>query len=117
VGLRVLCCGDRNWTDFDKIMSVLSLLPPESVIIHGAARGADTLCGKAGFLLGYQVEAYPADWKQYGKRAGPVRNREMFAKSHPDFYLAFHSSLASSKGTKDMVSVLNLNNVKGMVII
>ena len=114
--MRVLCCGDREWADFNKIVSILSLLPPDSVIIHGDCRGADSLCGKAGFLLGFKVEAYPADWKKHGKFAGPVRNREMFAKSHPDFWLAFHSNIAASRGNKDMVMVLRTNNVKGMII-
>lgn len=48
---------------------------------------------------------YPADWNQYGKTAGPIRNSLMLAQ-HPDIdlVLAFHDDLeGSSKGTLDMV--------------
>lgn len=114
--MRVLCCGDREWTDFDKIYQCLSLFLPGTVVIHGDCTGADRLSGKAAFLLGFGVEPYPANWKEHGKLAGPIRNREMFAKSHPDFYLAFHSNLPASKGTKDMVTVLDTNKIPGMVV-
>ena len=47
----------------------------------------------------------PADWKKYGKSAGPIRNREML-KMDPDIVLIFHDDPKNSKGTKDCVKAL-----------
>ena len=103
--MRVLVCGDRNWTDRDLIKLILSNLDgyrQEITIIQGEARGADSLAREVAFELGYLVEGYPAQWEQYGRAAGPIRNREML-DTEPDFVIAFHSNLEQSKGTKDCV--------------
>lgn len=42
-----------------------------------------------------------ADWKKSGKRAGPIRNREMMADA--EFLIAF--PIKSSTGTKDCMKV------------
>ena len=41
----------------------------------------------------------PADWKQYGRGAGPIRNREMLQYSEPDIVVAF----PGGAGTADMI--------------
>jgi hypothetical protein len=74
------------------------------IVIHGAARGADTLAGQAAKELGLDVLEFPADWATYHKSAGPIRNRQMIAQD-PDFVWAFHDDIRSSKGTKDMIRV------------
>ncbi len=53
--------------------------------------------------LGYTVHPHPANWDQYHRAAGPLRNREML-KEAPDIVLAFHDDLSQSKGTRDMVN-------------
>lgn len=101
--MRVLVCGDRNWTDEDGIRRVLKGLIEPLVVIHGGARGADSLAGKVAEELGHEVEVYPADWQRYGKAAGVLRNQQMLDEGKPDFVLAFHADLSRSKGTADMV--------------
>jgi hypothetical protein len=99
----VLICGDRNWADPDLILeTVRARLTPADTIIHGACRGADTFGGQAGLALGLSVRSFPADWTKYGRAAGPIRNQQMLDQ-HPDEVWAFHDSLSSSKGTKDMM--------------
>jgi hypothetical protein len=58
------------------------------MVVHGACRGADLICAKVAQLYGAETEAHPADWKKYGKAAGPVRNREML-ESGIDLLIAF----------------------------
>lgn|SRR5215831_2138738 len=82
----------------------LSLQHDNVTIIHGAARGADSLAAEAAKELGFEVLAFPADWSTYHKSAGPIRNRQMI-NERPDFVWAFHDNLRDSKGTKDMVKV------------
>lgn len=101
--MRVLVCGARDWTDADAIRRELLALPAGSVVIEGAARGADRLAAQIARELGLGVEEYPADWMRYGRAAGPIRNRRMLEEGKPDLVLAFHADLARSKGTRDMV--------------
>lgn len=103
--LRVLVCGDRNWIDIPTIRSELSRLPSDTVIIHGDARGADRLGGYVAGQLGMPVVPFPADWNQYGKAAGPIRNVRMLTEGKPDLVLAFHPDLRASKGTAHMVRI------------
>lgn len=103
--MRVLVCGDRNWSDYKAIARELSLLPVNTVIIHGNARGADSLAHLAAEELNYIVEAYPAEWDRYGRSAGPIRNQRMLVEGKPKLVLAFHPDLARSKGTGHMVQI------------
>lgn len=103
--MRILICGDRNWTNQDLIYKELEgykLDPKVTTIIHGACRGADRLAGRAARCLGLDVKEFPADWKKYGNAAGPIRNTQMLDEK-PNLVLAFHNDIENSKGTKDMV--------------
>jgi hypothetical protein len=102
--VRLLVCGDRNWTNVMAIHRELFVLPRDTVIIHGAARGADSIAGAIALDLGMQVEEYPADWETLGKAAGVLRNQQMLDQGKPDRVYAFHSNLSESRGTADMVS-------------
>lgn len=103
--MRVLVCGDRHWPKHGAfaIGNRIAFLPKDAVIVHGACRGADTIAANEAATLGYRIEPHPADWTQYGRAAGPIRNQEML-DSGIDLVLAFHPDLDLSKGTKDMVS-------------
>jgi hypothetical protein len=101
--MRILVCGDRNWKRMDVIERELKKFPPGTVVIHGAAKGADTLGGFVADKLGFKVIAFPAKWNIYGKGAGPVRNQQMLDEGKPELVLAFHENLSESKGTRDMV--------------
>jgi hypothetical protein len=57
-------------------------------------------------------EQYPADWEQYGKAAGMMRNRQMLEEGKPDLVVAFHDDIAASKGTKNMVDIARAAGVE-----
>ena len=103
---RILVCGDRNWTDYPLIESVLkgitsSYLP--ECIIEGEAHGADSCALEAAMTLNLPVLKFRAKWELHGKAAGPIRNQEMLDAGAPDLVLVFHDDLPNSKGSKDMV--------------
>ena len=100
--MKILCCGDRNWTDLDLIYQTLKILSPK-IVVHGAARGADSLSGIAAKSLGIEVREYPANWSLHHRAAGPIRNRLQYDTELPDLTIAFHNNLDVSTGTKDMV--------------
>lgn len=99
----ILVCGDRDWKDIAFIWEYLDALSPD-VVIEGHARGADFIAHSWANRAGVKLECHPAKWKQHGKAAGPIRNREML-KSNPDLVLAFHDSIETSKGTADMLTI------------
>lgn len=103
--MRVLICGDRRWTDYGAILRYLNTLPANSTVIEGEARGADKLARLAARQAKpyLHVERFPADWERYGRAAGPIRNTQMLREGVPDRVVAFHTNLAESKGTRNMI--------------
>lgn len=101
---KVLLTGDRNWSDEGLVQSILVMLQPDEVC-HGAARGLDRVVGRKCAELGIPCTAFPAQWKEYGRAAGPIRNRQMLDEFRPDIVVAVHDDLQRSGGTKDMVLV------------
>jgi hypothetical protein len=108
---KVLICGDRNWSNREKIKSFLSTLPKDTIIVEGEASGADRIAREESEKLGLQVKKYPADWKKYGRSAGPIRNRQML-NENPDLVVAFHNNINSSKGTKDTLTEANRRKIQ-----
>ena len=100
--MRALICGSRTWDDSIPIRIVLYGLAP-TVLIHGGAPGADTLADNRAEDMGLDILCFPADWKKYGRAAGPIRNQQMLDEGKPDVVFAFTDDLATSKGTADMV--------------
>jgi YspA, cpYpsA-related SLOG family len=117
--MKVLICGSRNWSARNPIERELRKLPAGSIIVHGAARGPDTIADELSGKLGFEVRRYPADWK-VGRAAGPIRNSQMLEKEHRtdeplDMVMAFTEDLENSKGTKDMVTKAKRGGVKRVV--
>ena len=99
--MRLLICGSRNWFDEAPIRAAIEALPPGSIVIHGNARGADSIADRVAITLRIHVKAYAAAWATHGRDAGPIRNQRMLDEGKPDRVLAF--PLTGSKGTWDMV--------------
>lgn len=72
------------------------------VLVHGGARGADTLAARIGRSMGLEIEAHPARWDVFGRAAGPVRNREM-VELGADLVLAF--PVGESQGTRGCMQI------------
>jgi hypothetical protein len=69
-------------------------------LVHGAAKGADTIAASLADHMGWDVEAFPAEWDRFGRRAGPVRN-QLMVDHGADICLVF--PLPDSRGTWDCV--------------
>lgn len=74
----VIVTGSREWADYGAVATLLWKLEYGTIVIHGAAKGADqcasTFCTSSGRL---REIAMPAQWDRHGTRAGPIRNAEM----------------------------------------
>lgn len=98
--MRVLVCGGRDFFDRKRIYQALRELRP-SVIINGGSTGADAISSSFAQAFDVPLEVYPAEWKAFGRRAGPIRNRYMLRESRPDVVLAF----PGHRGTRHMVKI------------
>ena len=97
---RILVTGTRHYSDDAHLNAVLDAIQP-SVVIEGAARGADELAHKWATSRGVQNDRYPANWKQYHRAAGPIRNKQMLVEGKPDLVVAFPE--AGGRGTQNMM--------------
>lgn len=103
--MRVIVCGSRRWRDPAQVKSRLARVPSDATIVHGACpSGIDAWVD---WLYGlpansrFTIERHPAEWKKYGRGAGPLRNQKM-ADLGADLCIAFADRL--SGGTWDMVT-------------
>lgn len=97
---KVLVSGGRDYQNREILFRVLDAShagTPIDQIIHGAARGADTLAQQWADDRGVRCLQFPADWKKDGKAAGPIRNRRMLLEE-PDLVICF----PGGRGTADM---------------
>ena len=101
-GFRLLVCGGRDYADRERVWSVLDRVNakrPLGVVIHGAARGADTLAGEWAEEREVEVWRFPAKWGEDGRGAGHKRNQAMLDVGKPEGVVAF----PGGAGTADMV--------------
>lgn len=91
--MLILACGSRHYTNRLAVRRALLQYWPSHdgsgyEVIHGAARGADTLAAEEAKRFGARVRPFPADWERYGRAAGPIRTRQMLDE-RPDIVMAF----------------------------
>ena len=109
---RVCISGCRTGCDYDIVRNALQTIPLGSIVVHGGAKGVDSIADELAKDMGFEVEVWEADWKRYGKSAGPIRNREMIETC--DMVIAFWDG--SSRGTKNAISIANKNGLDVEVI-
>jgi hypothetical protein len=100
--VRLLIAGSRYWDDPVPIRQALERARP-TVLIHGAARGADSIAARLAYAMGIEVLAFPADWDRHGRGAGPLRNQRMLDDGRPEWAILFADYIATSYGTRDML--------------
>jgi hypothetical protein len=105
---RILVTGSRNWDDEHAIEKVLHNAfitagsRMDTVLVHGGARGADTIAAALWSRQGLPTDEFPAQWNLYGKTAGYLRNREMVL-SGPSACFAFIRD--NSPGTSSCIEL------------
>jgi hypothetical protein len=92
VPIRVLVTASRTWPFPEMVWAELDTLhrvADEMVVVHGhCPRGGDAHASAWCDERGVVEERHPADWKQFGRAAGPIRNLQM-VRLGADVCLAF----------------------------
>ena len=116
---KTIIAGGRDFMDYNLLKEKVNKILQEKkvthkiVIISGCARGADTLGLRYATENAFDVEKYPAEWGNYGKKAGYMRNVEM--AENADAIIAFWDG--KSKGTKHMIDIATERNLPIRIII
>ena len=77
---RLLVTGSRTWQDIAAIEQALAVILARRsegvLLVHGACpRRADAIAAAyAARTSGFQIEAHPADWHQYGSPRHSLRS-------------------------------------------
>lgn len=102
--MNVLFFGGRDYRDEALIAAALDALPgilptARFGVVHGGARGADSLAGMLAAKRGLPVIVVNANWDYYGRQqAGPIRNEWMLEFCNPVYAVGF----PGGRGTADM---------------
>ena len=108
--MRAIICGSRYWNDWRSIFKALDEIHARTQIscaITGGAPGVDFHAWQ--WALDRKVDrvVYPADWKQHGRAAGPIRNQQMLDEGCPDVVIAF----PGGTGTANMIGLASRRGV------
>ena len=105
--LRTLVFGGREFRNRSMLYRVLDDIHQKrgiAAVIHGAARGADSLAGDWAHSRGIPVEAYPVtpeEWRAIGRSAGIRRNEKMLKEGRLELAVGF----PGNTGTKHMARI------------
>ena len=118
-GFKALVCGGRDYFERERVFAVLDGLHGEraiALIIHGAAKGADSLAGEWADSRGveqtgdrYKITAL--DWQTLGPKAGPLRNQQMLDECKPDLVVVF----PGGKGTANMLRLAKSAGLRTLI--
>ena len=101
----IVIAGCRDYNNYDEAKEFIDVClidikkDNEIIILSGCASGADAIGERYAKENGFEVEKFPADWKKYGRSAGPRRNKQMAERS--DLVICFWDE--TSKGTRSMI--------------
>ena len=103
--MKITIGGCRDYNNYDEFKKFVDdyiekmNIDDEIVIVSGHCSGVDMMAEKYAEEKGFVTEIFPADWKRYGRAAGPVRNKIMVDKC--DRVIAFWDN--KSRGTASLI--------------
>lgn len=109
--MKIAVVGSRDYKDLEQVHLVISILPKDTIIVSGGARGVDTMAKMSANSCDLIYKEFAADWKSFGKKAGFLRNKRIVEFS--DRIICFWDG--KSKGTKITIDLAKAAN-KGLEI-
>lgn len=105
--MKLAIIGSRTFTNYNLLQEILEQHKPETtLVVSGAAKGADSLGEKWAIENNIPTLIFPADWDKFGKMAGYIRNEDIIKNC--DYAIAFWDR--QSKGTKHSISLCEKYN-------
>lgn len=76
--MKTAVIGSRTFDNYDQLKTILDNLSDKPAeIISGGANGADSLAERYAQENNLPLTIHLANWKAYGKAAGPIRNKQL----------------------------------------
>ena len=117
---KLLVCGSRTinnsewvFSEIEKYISESNLQYSDIHIIEGEASGVDKISKQFAQSKNISVIEMPADWKAYGRAAGPIRNEQMVRLCDQCLILWD----GKSRGTKNDIDLCDKYNKSNKIVI
>lgn len=112
--MKVIIAGSRTINALKPILTAIAASGFEiTEVVSGGAHGADQVGATWAQDNGIPVRYFDAEWTKYGRKAGPIRNRQM--AEYADALLAIWDG--KSRGTKNMIEEARKRNLKVYVYV
>lgn len=99
---KTIIAGSRNITDYNILLDAIKCISWKiESVVSGTAKGVDTLGERYAKENNIRVYRFLAQWNEFGKLAGRIRNTEM--AKHSEALLAIWDG--KSPGTKHMIEI------------
>lgn len=115
---KVIVAGGRDFEDYDFLRDSIYKFFGDYIeqdrleIVSGGAKGADSFATQFADIHWCAYKEFPADWDNYGKSAGAIRNAEM--AEYADALIAFWDG--QSRGTANMIEQMQKRKKPYVVI-
>lgn len=107
--MKTIICGGRDKVSYQDVVDAAESCPwAITEVVCGKARGADTFGEMWAKKMSIPVKEFPADWKNLGKAAGPIRNAQM--GDYAEATIAVWDGI--SRGTKHMIDYSTKKGLK-----
>ena len=110
--MKVIIAGSRTIEDKRVFLDAIHSAHSEGIeiteVVEGGAQGVDRMARGWAILTGRTLKTFNADWKRYGKKAGPLRNQEM--ADYAQALIAIWDG--KSRGTADMIKRAESSGLK-----
>lgn len=114
--MRLIIAGTRTFNDWELLKRSVDynlMNTNEAIeIVSGSASGADKLGEKYAFTRGLPCIKFPAQWNEFGKQAGFIRNQKM--AKYATHCIVFWDG--RSIGTQIMIRLAKENNLPTKII-
>jgi hypothetical protein len=106
--MKLIIAGGRDYLFKEEDIIFLRTIKHKiSEVVSGGAKGADREGERWAEYHNIPIKKFPADWKQYGRKAGPMRNQQM---------AEYAQAVCLFEGGRGTASMFNIATNEGLEI-
>lgn len=110
--MKLAVIGTKEFTDYQKLSSILAAIKDINLIISGAAAGTDSLARRFARDNNISLQEFSPDYKKFGSEAKHVRDRQIVDHCHQ--LIAFWDG--KCEGTEYTIKYARTKNIPVKII-